>query len=59
MLIAANFKTNKTRVQTAEYYRAVSTFIAENSITSDAMVFPPATALDSFDGTITASAQHE
>ncbi len=58
MLIAANFKTNKTRAQTAEYYKAVSSFIAENSIASDAMIFPPATALDSFDGNITVGAQN-
>jgi len=58
VLIAANFKTNKTRKQTAEYYSAVSSFMAENSISTDAMIFPPATALDSFDGVIGVGAQN-
>ncbi len=58
MLIAANFKTNKTRAQTAEYYRAVSSFIAEKNISSEAMIFPPATALDSFEGVISVGAQN-
>ncbi len=58
MLIAANFKTNKTRRQTAEYYRAVSSYIVENSISSEAMIFPPATALDSFEGDISVGAQN-
>lgn len=58
MLIAANFKTNMTRRQTAEYYKAASSYIAANSITSDAMIFPPATALDSFEGKITVGAQN-
>ncbi len=58
MLIAANFKTNKTRRQTAEYYRAVSSYIDENSISSEAMIFPPATALDSFEGDISVGAQN-
>ena len=58
MLIAANFKTNKTRIQTANYYEAVSNFITEKSITVDAMIFPPATALASFDGAMTVGAQN-
>ncbi len=58
MLIAANFKTNMTRRQTAEYYRAVSSYIVENSISSEAMIFPPATALDSFEGDIRVGAQN-
>ena len=58
MLIAANFKTNKTRAQTAEYYRTVSAFISENNIVSKAMIFPPATALDSFEGTVAVGAQN-
>ena len=58
MLIAANFKTNKTRAQTAEYYRAVSGYITENGISSEAMIFPPATALESFEGSISVGAQN-
>ena len=58
MLIAANFKTNKTRKQTAEYYSAVSGYIAEKGISTDAMIFPPATALESFEGNISVGAQN-
>lgn len=58
MLIAANFKTNLTRRQTAEYYRAATEYISENSIVSKAMIFPPATALDNFDGPIKVGAQN-
>ncbi len=58
MLIAANFKTNKTRRQTAAYYKEVSDFIAENEIHTEAMIFPPATALDSFEGKVSVGAQN-
>ncbi len=58
MLIAANFKTNKTRRQTQEYYRAAAGFIAENAIACEAMIFPPATALDRYEGTISVGAQN-
>ncbi|MEN8146854.1 MAG: triose-phosphate isomerase [Campylobacterota bacterium] len=58
MLIAANFKTNKTRAQTVEYYRAVSGYITENGISSEAMIFPPATALESFEGSISVGTQN-
>jgi triosephosphate isomerase len=49
MIIAANFKTNHTRASTVEYMFKLNSFINENSITDDVMVFPPATALDSFE----------
>jgi len=58
VIIAANFKTNMTRRTTAAYYERVSAFIAEEKIGSKAMIFPPATALDSFEGTITVGAQN-
>ncbi|MDA3946786.1 MAG: triose-phosphate isomerase [Helicobacteraceae bacterium] len=58
MLIAANFKTNKTRCQTAAYYKEVSDFIAAKNINTEAMIFPPATALDSFEGKISVGAQN-
>ncbi|MGB5964101.1 MAG: triose-phosphate isomerase [Sulfurimonadaceae bacterium] len=58
MIIAANFKTNKSRRQTAEYYKEVSNYIDNNSISSDAMIFPPSTALDSFEGKISVGAQN-
>ena len=58
MIIAANFKTNMTRAQTAEYYEKVSGFMTEKGISSEAMIFPPATALDNFEGAITVGAQN-
>ncbi|MCJ7764863.1 MAG: triose-phosphate isomerase [Thiovulaceae bacterium] len=58
MIIAANFKTNMTRRKTAEYYKTVASFIVENGIFSKAMIFPPATALDSLEGDISLGAQN-
>jgi len=58
VIIAANFKTNKTRAQTKSYYSIVSRYMEKNSITSEAMIFPPATALDCFDGAISVGAQN-
>ena len=58
MIIAANFKTNMTRRETAEYYNTVSGYIAENGISSKAMIFPPATALDVFEGHVSVGAQN-
>ena len=48
MIVAANFKTNKTRGQTRDYMDEVNTFIRSENIQSEVMVFPPLTALDSF-----------
>lgn len=58
MIIASNFKTNKTRQATREYYAQVSVYMQEHKITQKAMIFPPATALDTFDGPIVVGAQN-
>ena len=58
MLIAANFKTFKTRQETLDYYRDVKSFIEKNEITIDSMIFPPATALNSFKGPTVVGAQN-
>lgn len=58
MLIAANFKTNKTRHETLDYYRDVSAYIEAENISVDAMIFPPATALNRFSGTVVVGAQN-
>jgi triosephosphate isomerase len=58
VIVAANFKTNMTRRTTAAYYKAVTGFIAENTITSKAMIFPPATAFDRFEGEVSVGAQN-
>jgi triosephosphate isomerase len=49
MIIAANFKTNHTRASTVEYIMDLNMFIQANNIDSQVYIFPPATALDSFE----------
>ena len=58
MIVAANFKTNKTRAQTRDYMDEVNSFIRSEKIESDIMVFPPLTALDSFGKGATIGAQN-
>jgi triosephosphate isomerase len=58
VIIAANFKTNLTRCKTAEYMADLEIFIAEEGITQQVMVFPPATALDRFEGKAVVGAQN-
>lgn len=58
MIIAANFKTNLTRRETAEYMAELEAFITEEGITQRVMVFPPATALDRFEGSTVVGAQN-
>lgn len=48
MIVAANFKTNKTRAQTRNYMDEINAFMRCEKIESEVMVFPPLTALDSF-----------
>ena len=48
MIVAANFKTNKTRAQTHNYMDEVNAYIRTESIRTEVMVFPPLTALDNF-----------
>ena len=58
MIIAANFKTFKTRQETLDYYRDVKTFVEKNKITVETMIFPPATALNTFKGDTIVGAQN-
>lgn len=58
MIVAANFKTNKTRAQTRDYMDEVNGFIRSENITSEVMVFPPLTALDNFGQGATLGAQN-
>ncbi len=58
MIIAANFKTFKTRQETLDYYRDVKTFIEKNEISVETMIFPPATALNTFRGETVVGAQN-
>jgi triosephosphate isomerase len=48
-IIASNFKTNHTRATTASFVKKVDEFLKNNSISSEILVFPTATALDKFD----------
>ncbi len=58
MIIAANFKTFKTRQETLDYYRDVKSFIEKNEISVETMIFPPATALNTFKGKTVVGAQN-
>ncbi len=50
MIIAANFKTNHTRASTKAYLDDLSAFIESDGAGENrVMIFPPYTALDSFD----------
>jgi triosephosphate isomerase len=48
MIIASNFKTNHTRKSTKEYLENLNSFVKENSISEEVLVFPTATSLDNF-----------
>ncbi len=48
-IIAANFKTNHTRRSSAEYIARLDSFMAEKGVDTPVYIFPPFTALDSFD----------
>ncbi|WP_321313937.1 triose-phosphate isomerase [Halarcobacter sp.] len=48
-IIASNFKTNHTRKSTASFINEVATFVEENNINNEIFIFPPSTALDSFE----------
>ncbi len=49
MIVAANFKTNHTRLSTKEYLQKLDSFCKANEIKDDVLVFPTATSLDKFD----------
>lgn len=58
MIIAANFKTNHTRRETEAYLQQVEAFMATEAISDEVMVFPPATALQTTDGSVVVGAQN-
>ncbi len=47
-IIASNFKTNHTRKSTASFIKEVNSFLVENKIENEVIVFPTATSLDTF-----------
>lgn len=58
MIYAANFKMNHTRNSTADYMEKLAKRMSEKSGGDRVMVFPPATALDSYTGDFTIGAQN-
>jgi len=46
MILAANFKANKTRQETQAYMAVVESFVSVNEIEDTIIVFPPFTALE-------------
>ena len=60
MIIASNFKTNHTRKSTKEFLQSLNSFVTQENINQDIIIFPPATALDTFelDSNITIGAQN-
>ncbi len=49
MIIAANFKTNHTRKSTKEYIKKLNRYVTNLKSDDRVLVFPPSSALDSFD----------
>lgn len=58
MIFAANFKTNHTRSSTKAYLDALSQKIAAKKGEDKVYIFPPATALDNYEGDFTVGAQN-
>jgi len=58
MIYAANFKTNHTRQTTRDYMKKLQENLAGKRSDDRVYVFPPATALDSFEGEVTVGAQN-
>jgi triosephosphate isomerase len=58
MIYAANFKTNHTRKSTKQYLESLSQKLVDKRVEDRVFVFPPATALDSFNGNFTVGAQN-
>ena len=58
MIIAANLKTNLTRKQTTEYVDELESYIKQNNITQEVLVFPATSSLNSHDGAVTIGAQN-
>jgi len=58
MIFAANFKTNHTRETTRRYMESLNQMVKDGGCSEDIFVFPPATALDKFETSITVGAQN-
>ncbi len=58
MIFAANFKTNHTRKSTAQYVKVLNEKLRTKNSGSKVYIFPPSTALDSYEGDFTMGAQN-
>lgn len=58
MIIAANLKTNLTRIQTKSYVNELETYVKKNNIKQDVIVFPATSSLDIHNGTVVCGAQN-
>jgi len=58
MIFAANFKTNHTRKSTELYIDALNKKLGSKSPEDKVYIFPPATALDSYEGNFTVGTQN-
>jgi len=58
MIFAANFKTNHTRVSTQKYIESLKEKLPAKKTEDQVYIFPPATALDKYEGDFTMGAQN-
>ena len=58
MIFAANFKTNHTRASTAKYIEVLREKLLAKKPEDRVYIFPPATALDQYEGDFTIGAQN-
>jgi triosephosphate isomerase len=58
MIYAANFKTNHTRKSTKAYIEDLQTKVSSKKPEDSIYIFPPLTALDSFEGNFTVGTQN-
>ena len=58
MIFAANFKTNHTRKTTQSYVEVLNAKITKKKDEDQIYIFPPATALDTYEGDFTVGAQN-
>ena len=58
MIFAANFKTNHTRASTEKYIKALNKKLLAKKPEDKVYIFPPATALDKYEGDFTIGVQN-
>lgn len=58
MIIAANLKTNFTRVKTLEYINKLESFIKQNGISQEILVFPAISSLNQHNGVVIVGTQN-